>query len=90
MDIWLRYVRKVMGTHSFILGSTLEATAQFAGGFSQGCYGYRLDNHNHPNCTYLTCWKRLGKALYDSNNSITPNNSSSTINTRIKANTDNQ
>ena len=50
----------------------------------------RIYNHNHTTCTYLTDWKRLGKAAYDSNNTTTPNNRSSTTNTRIKANINNQ
>jgi len=90
MDIWLRYVKKVVGTHSFILDPTLEVTITFAGGFSQGCYVCPLDNHNHTTCTYLTDWKRLGTAAYDSNNTRILNNSSITTNTRIKPNTNNQ
>ena len=79
----------MVGTHSYFLDPTLEATTKFVGGLSQDCYIFRLDNHNHSTCTYLTYWKRLGKATYDSNNTTTPNNSSSTTNTRIKTNTNN-
>ena len=90
MDIWLQYDRKVVRAHSFILNPTLEATTKFVTGFSHGCYVCRLDNHNHTTCTYLTDWKRLGKAAYGSNHTTTPNNSSITANTRIKTNTNNQ
>ena len=79
-----------MGTHSFILDQTLEATTKFTGGFSQGCYVCHLNNHNHTTCTYFIDWKWLGEAAYESNNTTTPNHSSSTTNTRIKANTNNQ
>ena len=72
----------MVSTHSFILDPTLEATTNFTGGISQGCYVCRLDNRNHTTCEY--------KAVYDSNTTTTPNNLSSTTNTRIKANTNNQ
>ena len=48
MEIWLRYVWKVVGTHSFILDPTSEATTKFDVGLSQGCYVYRLDSQDQP------------------------------------------
>ena len=52
----------------------LEKTVKFAGGFKQGCYLCRLNNHAYNDCAYLNAWKRLGlKAfqLEQSNTGIT-------------------
>ena len=80
----------MVGTYSFILDLTLEATTKFAGSFSQGCYVCRLENHNRTTCTCLIDKKRFGNITYDSNTTTTPNNSSITTNTRINPNTNNQ
>ena len=59
-ESWNAYIRKVIGTHSFLKDEELEKTVKFAGGFKEGCYLCRLNNHAYNDCAYLNAWKRLG------------------------------
>ena len=59
------YIKKVVGTYSFIKDTNLESSVKFVQGFRNGCYVCRINNHICHDCVYLNSWKRLSKAAYD-------------------------
>ena len=62
-EAWNAYIRKIIGTHSFLKDEELEKTVNFAGGFKQGCYLCRLNNHAYNDCAYLNAWKRFSQNI---------------------------